>query len=154
MSTNTDPITGEPIHDSPSGWVKSHIDEYVETDGEKGKRWKGTNTLLITTRGRKSGKLRRSALIYGDHEDGFVVVASRGGAPTHPAWYLNLQAEPKVTVQVGPDHYSGIARTTTGAERERLWQQMTEVWPAYVDYQAKTDRQIPVVLIEVESLDD
>lgn len=149
MPNDTDHTTGEPIYDSPSGWVKSHIDEYVETDGEKGKQWKGTEILLLTTQGRKSGKLRRTALIYGEDEGNYVVVASKGGAPEHPSWYLNLSANPDVTIQVGPEVHHGSARTLTGEDRERLWQKMISIWPAYSDYQEKTKREIPVVVIEV-----
>jgi deazaflavin-dependent oxidoreductase (nitroreductase family) len=148
MTDTTDPSTGEPIFDSPSGWVKSHIDEYVETGGAKGQRWKGTDTLLLTTRGRKTGKLRRTALIYGTEDGDYVVVASRGGAPDHPAWYLNLSDDPEVSIQVGADLFQGTARTARGDEREGLWAQMSEIWPAYDDYQSKTDREIPIVVIE------
>lgn len=138
----------EPIHDSPTAWVARHIEEYVASDGRNGQRWKGANTLLLTTRGRKTGKLRRSALIYGTAGDVYVVVASKGGAPAHPAWYLNLRDDPEVLVQVGPDVFRARSRTATGAERARLWSTMTGVWPAYDDYQAKTKREIPVVVLE------
>lgn len=140
----------EQIHDSPTGWVSRHIDEYVETDGRQGHRWKGTDTLLLTTRGRKSGKLRRSALIYTEDGPNYVVVASKGGAPSHPAWYLNLRDEPRVMVQVGADVMEGTARTAAGEERARLWKQMAEVWPDYDKYQKRTDREIPVVVIETD----
>lgn len=151
MSSSADPSSTEPVHDSPTGWVKQHIDEYLETDGEKGRRWNGTNTLLLTTRGRKSGKLRRSALIYGEDAGGYILVASKGGAPNHPSWYLNLVADPDVTIQVGADLHRGTARTATGEERFRLWQMMTSIWPAYDDYQEATDREIPVVVVEFEN---
>jgi deazaflavin-dependent oxidoreductase (nitroreductase family) len=140
----------EKIYDSPTGWVASHIDEYVATDGRKGRRWKGTDTLLLTTRGRKSGKLRRSALIFGREGDGYVVVASKGGARQHPAWYLNLSDDPGVVVQVGPDVFPARARTVIGSERERLWTKMAEIWPDYDNYQKKTEREIPIVVIEPE----
>ena len=143
--------TDEKIYDSPTGWVANHIDDYVATDGRKGHRWKGTDTLLLTTRGRKTRKLRRSALIYGKVGDDFVVVASKGGAPAHPAWYLNLSDEPEVLLQVGPEVFPGRARTVTGPERDRLWEQMTEIWPDYDSYQKKTDREIPIVVIEPEA---
>jgi len=140
----------EKIYDSPTGWVASHIDEYVATEGRKGQRWKGTDTLLLTTRGRKSGKLRRSALIFGRAGDGYVVVASKGGAPKHPAWYLNLTEDPNVVLQVGSDVFPARARTATGSERDHLWTKMAEIWPDYDNYQKKTDRVIPVVVIEPE----
>ena len=106
MSRDTD----QPIYDSPTGWVASHIDSYVSSDGRKGHRWRGVDTLLLTTRGRKSGKLRRSALIYGRDGDRYVVVGSKGGNPSHPLWYLNLVADPEVRIQVGPDSISNLCR--------------------------------------------
>jgi deazaflavin-dependent oxidoreductase (nitroreductase family) len=144
---NTDP--DETVHDSPKGWVADHIHDYVSSDGEQGHRWRGVETLLLTTRGRKSGKLRRTALIYGEVDGGYVVVASYGGSPRHPEWYLNLMAHPEVRVQVGPDVVDGAARTTTGEERSRLWTLMCGIWPDYDNYQKRTSREIPVVLIEV-----
>jgi deazaflavin-dependent oxidoreductase (nitroreductase family) len=142
------PETDEQIHDSPVGWVSDHIDRYVSSDGENGHRWRGTDTLLLTTRGRKTGKLRRSALIYGTDGDDYVVVASKGGAENHPAWYLNLVDEPRVLIQVGPDVMEGTVHTVTGERRERLWKQMVSIWPDYENYQKRTKREIPVVVIE------
>lgn len=139
----------ESIEDSPTGWVNRHIREYVETGGRKGKRWRGVDTLLLTTRGRRTGTLRRSALIYGVDGGNYVVVASKGGSPRHPSWYLNLSDDPEVMVQVGADVMMGKARTASGEERERLWRQMSSIWPAYDDYQERTSRRIPVVVIEV-----
>lgn len=136
------------IFDSPSGWVAKHIREYVETDGREGHRWNGVPTLLLTTRGRRTGKLRRTALIYGEDGDAHVVVASRGGARHHPQWYLNLVADPDVEIQVGADRMKGRARTAEGEERQRLWEQMAATFPDYDNYQKKTDREIPVVVIE------
>ena len=137
------------VHDSPSEWVRKHIDAYVESDGKEGHEWKpGVPTLLLTTRGRKSGKLRRTALIYGQDGDNYVVVASRGGAQKHPAWYLNLSDNPDVEVQVGGDKFSARARTAGPDEKARLWPMMAKIWPAYNDYQKKTEREIPVVVLE------
>ncbi len=138
----------EQVHDSPSGWVADHIKEYVQTDGDKGHIWNGVPTLLLTTRGRRSGKLRRSALIYGRLDDAYVVVASKGGNPNHPLWYLNLRANPEVEIQVGSEVFSAVARDATAEERPALWEQMTGLWPAYDDYQTRTDRRIPVVVID------
>ena len=138
----------EEVVDSPTGWVAKHIKEYVESDGEKGHLWQGVPTLLLTTRGRKTGILRRTALIYGRDGDSYVVVASIGGAPKHPKWYLNLVADPKVDIQVGPDIISGRARTAEGDDRTRLWSEMAEIWPQYDRYQEKTKRQIPVIIID------
>ena len=143
-------MTEEAVYDSPSSWVADHIDEYVASGGEKGHRWNGTDTLLLTTRGRKTGKLRRTALIYRKDGDHYVVVASKGGAPDHPLWYLNLDASSEVRIQVGSDEMTGHAHTVEGEERSRLWDLMAEVWPDYNSYQKKTDRQIPIVVIDVQ----
>ena len=143
-------MTGTEVVDSPEGWVKEHIRRYVATGGADGHDWKpGVPTLLLTTRGRRSGKLRRTALIYGRAGDAYVVVASQGGAPEHPAWYLNLDADPAVQVQVRADVFAARARTATGPERDRLWREMAAIWPAYDDYQRRTDREIPVVVLDV-----
>lgn len=139
------------IHDSPSGWVAKHIHEYVETDGEKGQMWRGYPTLLITTRGRKSGLKRRTALIYGQDGDNYIIVASKGGHPKHPAWYLNLVANSEVEVQVGAERFTAVARTATPEEKPHLWNLMAAVYPPYNDYQAKTQREIPVVVLEPKS---
>jgi deazaflavin-dependent oxidoreductase (nitroreductase family) len=105
-------------------------------------------TLLLTTRGRKTGKLRRTALIYGRDGDRYVVVASKGGAPDHPTWYLNLDADPEVQLQVGAEKFTARARTATAEEKPALWRRMAEIWPDYDNYQAKTGREIPVVILE------
>jgi deazaflavin-dependent oxidoreductase (nitroreductase family) len=138
----------EPIFDSPQGWVKSHIREYVKSDGKKGHLWRGLTTLLLITRGRKSGKLRRTALIYGRDGANYLIVASDGGAPKHPAWYLNLVENPEVELQVGSEKLAARARTATVEERLRLWQVMKKVFPQYDRYQAKTGREIPLVILE------
>jgi deazaflavin-dependent oxidoreductase (nitroreductase family) len=136
------------VLDSPKGWVREHIRDYVESDGRKGHRWHGVDTLLLTTRGRRTGKLRRTALIYRRDGGRFVVVASAGGAKHHPAWYLNLVDRPEVRLQVGPETFTARASTATGAERERLWKEMASVWPEYDRYQEKTNREIPVVILD------
>lgn len=137
------------VKDSPTGWVNEHIQKYVETDGAEGHEWRpGVHTLLLTTKGRKSGELRRTALIYQRDGDDYVVVASQGGRPTHPSWYLNLSAEPVVDVQVAADKFQARARTAGPGERDRLWRLMNEVWSNYTEYQKKTDREIPVVVLE------
>ena len=128
-------------------WITDHMQRYLATDGEDGHIFQGVPSLLLTTKGRKSGDPRMLPLIYGKSEDGFVLIASKGGAPAHPAWYLNLDADPNVQVQVCADKYDAIASTVTGERREHLWALMAEVWPAYNEYQTKTDREIPVVLI-------
>lgn len=140
--------TSEEVLDSPAGWVAEHIRNYVESDGAQGHDWNGVPTLLLTTRGRRSGKLRRTALIYGRDGDRYLIVASQGGAPAHPAWYLNLTADPEVQVQVGAERFTARARTATAEEKPALWRLMAGIWPAYDDYQTKTDREIPVVVLE------
>ena len=138
----------EEIHDSPSEYVAKHIHEYVESNGEKGHNWRpGVPTLLLTTRGRKTGKLRRTALIYGKDGDNTIIVASRGGHPKHPLWYLNLTANPEVEVQVGAEKFKARAHTATPEEKAKLWPLMTSIWPDYNNYQKKTDREIPVVVL-------
>lgn len=138
----------EDVLDSPTEWVARHIRGYVECDGKKGHRFYGNNTLLLTTRGRRSGRLRRTALIYGRHGDAYVVVASNGGSPTHPLWYLNLVADPRVYVQVGARTFTARARTAAGKERPQLWQMMIKLFGEYARYQKKTEREIPVVVLD------
>ena len=138
----------EEVFDSPTGWVKSHIEEYVATDGARGQNWRGYPALLLTTRGRISGKLRRTPLIYGQDGPNYILVASKGGSPKHPLWYLNLVHNPHVMLQVGAAKLTGHARTASQEERLRLWQLMTEIYPPYVQYQQKAGRTIPVVIVE------
>jgi deazaflavin-dependent oxidoreductase (nitroreductase family) len=138
----------EEIVDSPTGWVARHVRRYVETDGRSGHKWNGRQTLLLTTRGRKSGKLRRTALIYGQDGDRYLLVASNGGARNHPFWYLNLTAQPEVQVQVGADKFTARARTAGAEEKPRLWRLMAAIWPDYDRYQKRTSRDIPVVIVE------
>lgn len=138
----------EEVHDSPSSWVVRHVREYVETDGRKGHRWSGVHTLLLTTRGRRTGKLRRTALIYGREGDRYLVVASKGGSDTHPSWYLNLREDPDVRVQVGSERFAARASTASAEEKPRLWRLMAEIWPEYDHYQERTSREIPVVILE------
>ena len=126
---------------------QEHVARYRETGGEQGHDWQGTKTLLLTTTGRRSGEPREHALIYGRHGDDYLVVASKGGAPQHPAWYLNLQADPEVELQVGEERFAATARTATPEEKPELWRIMTAEWPAYDEYQTKTDRDIPVVVL-------
>jgi len=136
------------VVDSPSSWVADHIREYTESGGEQGHEWRGAPTLLLTVRGRKSGVWRRTALIYGRDGDNYVVVASKGGDPKHPLWYLNLLDSPDVGLQVGADKLSARARVAEGDERARLWDRMAQIWPDYNTYQTKTERQIPIVVLE------
>jgi deazaflavin-dependent oxidoreductase (nitroreductase family) len=125
-----------------------HVRRYVETDGREGHDWNGASVLILTTTGRQSGQQRNSPLIYGENDGGYLVVASKGGADEPPAWYLNLQANPEVAVQVHGEKFTARARTATAEEKPALWRQMAGIWPQYDDYQRKTDREIPVVILE------
>jgi deazaflavin-dependent oxidoreductase (nitroreductase family) len=124
-----------------------HVRRYRETGGEIGHIWNGAPCLVLTTR-RRSGAARDTALIYGRDGKSYLVVASRGGAPEHPWWYRDLVAAPVVEVQVLAERFSARARTATPAEKPRLWSIMTSIWPSYDAYQARTDRDIPVVVLE------
>jgi deazaflavin-dependent oxidoreductase (nitroreductase family) len=127
---------------------QEHVQRYVETDGQVGHEWQGVRTLILTTTGRRSGAERQNALIYGQHGKDYLVVASKGGADDPPAWYLNLQAHPEVQVQVQGDRFTARARTATPEEKPALWRTMTAEWPAYDEYQQRTEREIPVVILE------
>ena len=136
--------------------IDDHLRRYVESDGKDGQMWDSTPvggpgpipTLLLTTTGRRSGKPIVMPLIYGEADGNYVVVASKGGAPQHPGWYLNLAAQPQVEVQVIDKRFRAKARTSTGTERARLWEKMATIYPPYNDYQKKTEREIPVVVLE------
>lgn len=141
-------MVNEEIFDSPKGWVRSHIEEYVASDGRKGHKWRGLPTLLLTTRGRKSGKLRRTALIYGRDGDNYLLVASNGGALHHPAWYLNLVENDQVELQVGAQQLAARAYTASPEEKSRLWPMMAAIFPQYNTYQAKARRDIPLIILE------
>jgi deazaflavin-dependent oxidoreductase (nitroreductase family) len=128
---------------------QAHIDRYRATDGDEGYLWRnGTTILILTTTGRTSGKQRDHALIFREHDGDYVIVASKGGAPDHPEWYKNLSANAAVDVQVKGETFAAKARTAEGDERAELWDEMVEVWPDYANYQTKTDRQIPIVVLE------
>jgi deazaflavin-dependent oxidoreductase (nitroreductase family) len=130
---------------------QEHVDRYLATDGEEGHDWQGTHTLLLTTTGRRSGQQRQLPLIYGRHGEDYMVVASKGGAQQPPAWYLNLEANPDVEIQVKGDKMRARARTATPEEKPELWSIMTREWPDYDRYQEKTDREIPVIVLEPRS---
>jgi deazaflavin-dependent oxidoreductase (nitroreductase family) len=125
-----------------------HVRTYEETDGAVGYIWNGAPTCVLTTTGRRSGEERKFALIYGRDGDDVVVVASKGGSPEHPGWYRNLVARPEARVQVLGERWDVRARTAAGDERARLWAIMRGVWPSYDDYQERTEREIPVVVLE------
>jgi deazaflavin-dependent oxidoreductase (nitroreductase family) len=128
---------------------QEHVERYRETDGEEGHEWqKGTSILLLTTTGNKSGEERTTPLIYGRSGDDYLIVASKGGSDEPPAWFLNIEAKPEVEVQVKADRFKARARTATAEEKPEMWKTMVSEWPDYDDYQEKTDREIPVVVLE------
>lgn len=137
-------------------WIKDHLSRYLATDGADGYLWDASlgggkglvPTLLLSTIGRNSGKVLTLPLIFGRSGADYVVVASKGGAPAHPAWYLNLEANPKVELQVKAEKYTALAHTAKGEERAALWRKMVEIYGPYAQYQTKTDRQIPVVVLK------
>jgi deazaflavin-dependent oxidoreductase (nitroreductase family) len=124
-----------------------HVRRYQETGGEVGYMWNGVPTLLLTTTGRRTGQDRTTPLIFGRDGDDYLVVASMGGAPRHPAWYLNLTAHPGATIQVRAERLAVTARTAADGEKPRLWRTMTEIWPNYDAYQSRTERVIPLVVL-------
>jgi deazaflavin-dependent oxidoreductase (nitroreductase family) len=124
-----------------------HVAVYRETGGERGYNWRGTEILLLNTVGRRSGEDRTTPLIHRRDGDRWVIVASKGGWPENPGWYENLIADPDPTIQVKDETFHVRAQTAEGPERARLWELMNEVWPAYAEYQTRTDREIPVVVL-------
>lgn len=125
-----------------------HVERYRESGGEVGHDWHGATVLILTTTGSKSGAERSTPLIYREREGDHVVVASKGGADEPPSWWVNLKANPSAEIQVMGERFAVRARDADGEERERLWQLMSEQWPDYDSYQERTDRQIPVVVLE------
>ncbi|MBJ7366363.1 MAG: nitroreductase family deazaflavin-dependent oxidoreductase [Thermoleophilia bacterium] len=140
-----------PIDPTGDSWIAEHVKVYVESGGKEGHIWQpGVPTLLLTSRGNKTGTARRTALIYGRDGDDYVVMASYAGAPTHPDWYLNLVADPEVVIQMGEEIASGTARTVADEDRDRVWKIMTAIWPDYDEYATKTSRKIPLVAISAK----
>jgi deazaflavin-dependent oxidoreductase (nitroreductase family) len=124
-----------------------HVRKYEETGGRVGHDWNGTSCLILRTRGRRTGEVRKFPLIYGRAGEDYVVVASRGGSPEHPGWYKNLLAHPEIEIQVRDAVLPVRARTADAVEKKRLWPTMTAQWPDYDKYQAGTPRDIPVVVL-------
>jgi deazaflavin-dependent oxidoreductase (nitroreductase family) len=127
-----------------------HVRAYEETDGAVGYIWQGHPTLILSTTGRVTGKVRKHALLFGRDGDDIVIVASKGGYPDNPQWYENLCADPVVGVQIESRRFRASARTADRADKQRLWSLMTEIWPSYDDYQKRTERDIPVVILTPE----
>ena len=141
------PLQGE-YEPSPEQWVRDQVEEYEGSGGTKGTTIHGLPVVVLTTRGAKSGKIRKSPLMRVEHEGAYAVVASMGGSPQHPVWYHNLVADPRVELQDGPVRQDMTAREVTGTEKTLWWGRAVEAYPDYDDYQKKTDRQIPVFVLE------
>ena len=144
----TDKTTKNNAAPKLADWAKDHLNRYIESNGADGHELQGVTNLLLTTTGRKSGKALQLPLIYGRDGDNYIIVASRGGTPDHPEWYKNLVANPNVELQVRDERFPATARTANDAEKPALWEKMARLFPPYNEYQAKTERQIPVVILE------
>jgi deazaflavin-dependent oxidoreductase (nitroreductase family) len=132
----------------PELYGGEHVERYRATDGEEGHYWREALVLLLTTTGRKSGEKRTTPLLYGRRGDDVVLIASNGGAPAHPPWYLNLKADPEVEVQIKGERFKSRAREATAEERPELWRTMAGYYPPYDEYQRRTEREIPVIVLE------
>lgn len=144
------PLTGE-YEPSPSQWAADQVELYESSGGTDGLTLRGRPVVIVTSVGAKSGKIRKTPLMRVEHDGSYAVVASKGGAPSHPVWYHNLVANPLVELQDGPVKQDYVAREVHGAERDLWWARANETWPDYASYQEKTDRTIPVfVLTPVE----
>ena len=136
------------IVDNPTGWVNKHIRRYVESNGAKGHRAYGHDSLLLTTRGRRTGELRRTALWYLRDGDRYLLVGSNGAARTDPSWVHNVRANPAVVIQVRADVYPAVAHVATGEERAALWERIAAEIPQYAGYQKRVRRELPVVIVD------
>ncbi|MDQ0939053.1 nitroreductase family deazaflavin-dependent oxidoreductase [Streptomyces sp. V1I1] len=141
------PLEGE-YEPSPEKWVRDQVETYESSGGTKGTTMRGMPVIILTTRGAKSGKIRKSPLMRVEHEGRYAVVASLGGAPKHPVWYHNVVADPRVELQDGPVRKDMKAREVTGDEKALWWERAVAAYPDYADYQKKTDREIPVFVVE------
>ena len=144
------PLEGE-YEPSPQQWVRDQVERYEATGGREANTLRDTGlpVVIFTTRGNKSGKLRKTPLMRVEHDGKYAMVASQGGAPKHPVWYYNLKADPTaLVVQDGPEPFDAVAREVTGEERAVWWERAVEAYPSYADYQEKTDREIPVFVVE------
>ncbi|MFF7361875.1 nitroreductase/quinone reductase family protein [Streptomyces sp. NPDC008125] len=141
------PLKGE-YEPSPTQWVRDQVELYESSGGTQGTTMRDMPVVVLTTKGARSGKIRKSALMRVEHDGTYAVVASLGGAPKHPVWYHNVTADPRVELQDGPVRQDMIAREVTGDEKARWWERAVEAFPDYADYQKKTDRVIPVFVLE------
>jgi len=134
---------------SPTEWVRNQVELYESSGGTEGTSLNGLAVIIVTNKGRKTGAIRKTPLMRVSDGDNYVLVASRGGAPTHPVWYYNLQADPNVEIRDGVDvHSMKVREVEDSAERQRLWDIAVEAFPPYQEYQDKTDRSIPVFIAE------
>lgn len=140
------PLTGE-YAPSPSDWAREQAEKFEASQGAEANTLQGVPVIVLTSVGAKSGKLRKTPLMRVEHDGEYAVVASRGGAPTHPVWYWNLVKNPHVELQDGAEKHDYEAREVQGEERAVWWERAVAVWPAYADYQTKTDRVIPVFVL-------
>lgn len=141
------PLNGE-YQPSPQKWVRDQVEEYESSGGTRGTTLRGRPVVILTTLGARSGKLRKTPLMRVEHDGVYAVVASLGGAPKHPVWYFNIQANPLVELQDGPEVQEMKAREVTGEEKAQWWERAVATWPDYASYQDKTDREIPVFVLE------
>ena len=141
------PIEGE-YEPSPTSWVRDQVDLYESSGGTQGTTMRGLPVVILTTRGNKSGKVRKSPLMRVEHDGKYAVVASLGGAPKHPVWYYNLLGDPHVELQDGSEKRDMVAREVTGQDKADWWERAVAAFPDYAAYQAKTDREIPVFVLE------
>ncbi|MER8089596.1 nitroreductase family deazaflavin-dependent oxidoreductase [Streptomyces sp. NPDC058316] len=141
------PLKGE-YEPSPAQWVRDQVELFESSGGTEGTTLRGLPVIILTTRGARSGKIRKTPLMRVEHDGTYAVVASQGGAPKHPVWYHNLVADPRVELQDGPVRQDMNAREVTGEEKAVWWQRAVDAFPDYADYQVKTDRQIPVFVLE------
>lgn len=143
------PVDGE-YEPSSQAWVRDQVEQYEGSGGTRGTTLRDTGlpVVIITNRGAKTGKVRKTPLMRVEHEGRYAAVASQGGAPSHPVWYYNFRADPRVELQDGPDKWDMTARELTGDERAQWWERAVAAFPPYADYQRKTARQIPVFVLE------
>jgi deazaflavin-dependent oxidoreductase (nitroreductase family) len=141
------PLDGE-YEPSPKKWVRDQVEEYETSGGTRGTTMRGMPVIILTTRGARSGKIRKTPLMRVEHDGRYAVVASLGGAPKHPVWYYNVRADPRVELRDGPVRQDMAAREVTGEEKARWWERAVAAYPDYAAYQRKTDREIPVFVLE------
>ncbi|MDQ1396337.1 MAG: hypothetical protein QOG64_1596 [Acidimicrobiaceae bacterium] len=144
------PLVGD-YEPSPQDWVRNQVEKYEGSGGTEGTTLRDMPVIIITNKGAKSGKLRKTPLMRVEHDGSYAAVASRGGAPTHPVWYYNLLANPQVELQDGPVKRDMVAREVTGDEKATWWERAVAAFPDYAEYQKKTDREIPLFVVEPAS---